>query len=162
MTKPAVLQIADEIGLRLANMTIANGYSYDAGRIVRARIIPFRNSDLPAINYWPAFDELKDRQYRNETRTLDMRIEAYTTSRDDPFTDVAFELGNAVWTALNRAVAAPTVAADWSPNLGGLLRGFDLQQLTPVIGEGESPWCGCMLNLAATYKVDSYNHTVLS
>lgn len=161
MSAPAVMQIITEIGARLAVMTTANGYAYQAVRIDRARITPFRNGDLPAINYWPAFDELKDRKYRHETRTLDLRVEAYTVTRDDPFTDVAFDLGNAVWTVLNRSTAMPQVTHDWSPNLGGLLTAFELRQLTPVIGEGESPWCGCALSLAATYKVDSYDHTIV-
>lgn len=162
MIDHAVIQLLDEIDLRIHGLLISNGYLFDVGKIERARLTPFRSGDLPAVNYWPAFDELIEQKYRHEVRTLDLRIEAYTTTRDDPFTDVSYKLGLAVWTAINRSTASPNVADDWSPNLGGLLRRFVVQQLTPVIGEGETPWCGCMLSLAATYKVDSYDQTTLS
>lgn len=161
MSDYAVLQILDELEARLRTMTVGNEYLYSFSKIERARLTPFKSGDLPAVNYWPAFDELVERKYRYEKRSIDLRVEAYTVTRDEPFTDVSFKLGNSVWTVLNRATTAPKVSDDWSPNLGGLLTNFDVKLITPAIGEGESPWCGSLLSLAAVYKVDSYNHTII-
>jgi len=161
MSTPAVLQLLDEAGARLAKLTIANGYTHDVGRVERARVSPYQPYDLPCASYWPAFDAFKDRKYRVVQRTLDIRVELYAIANDQPFTDIAMKLSYAAWTVLNRSTSAPLVTNDWSPNLGGLLTAFDLQQITPLIGEGSPPWCGCLLNLAATYKVDPYDHTII-
>jgi hypothetical protein len=146
MTSPVQLQILDVIGERLA-------LSPNIAKVERARVIPFRDFDLPAVNYWADGDRLIERGGGWEERELSILIDARTKTRDRPFVDVAFELGADLWVALWRDTAAPAVADTPSPALGGIVTTLRLDGLTPMIGEGQAPFCGVVLAVTAAYKL---------
>ena len=98
----AQLLILDEVGARLSNLQEDNGYRFSIvpNSIVRAKLTPFKNKDLPAINYYTGADTLDIKTGKRETRSLDLIIEAYTKTRDEPFIDVGIRLGNDIVKAL--------------------------------------------------------------
>lgn len=151
----AQLTILDEIRARLGNISIANGYRFDIEplSIERARLTPFVNGDLPAINYWPTIDALDGKAGTRETRSFDVTIEAYDTTRDEPFTDLAIIHGNDIITALYRATDAPKVSDQDSRSLGGMISKLYINSITPMIGEGSSPWFGVLLSLGIEYNI---------
>ena len=55
-------------------------------------------------------------------------------------------------TALFRATAFPKVSDPISPALGGLVSEIGINSLVPIIGEGESPWCGALLDITIKYN----------
>jgi len=151
----AQLTILDEIAARLNNISVANGYRFDIEQsaIERARLTPFVNGDLPAINYWPSLDSLDNKTSGKETRSFDVTIEIYDVTMDEPFTDLAIKHGNDVVTALFRTTDAPTVSDNPSYALGGLVSTVIINSITPMIGEGQSPWFGALLNLTIEYNI---------
>lgn len=152
MATPIQTQIVDVIGTRLANITIANGYFTTANKIKRAQLTPFVSGDLPAVNYWIGEDILTNPGGGYEDRALNVFVEYHTKNRDRPFSDVAAELANDVWTALWRAPGAPAVSDAVSANLGGLVSGITLSRYVPEIGEGQAPWCGVLIEIIVLYQ----------
>jgi hypothetical protein len=153
MTTPQT-QILDVIGARLANITIANGYSVTVQKLERARIKPFKNGDLPFINYYFIGDELANTlNTQFEERSLSCVIEFYDITRDKIFSDVASELMMDVKIAIDRDTAAPLVSDLPSFKLGGLVSKLECSSMSPVIGDGQSPYCGSIINLSTNYKV---------
>lgn len=148
------LIILDEIGTRLKNITLANGYRMDLLKISRSRLKPFKNGDLPAVNYWPSRDQLDSKTGSSETRLLPVTMEVYSTTRDEPFVDVAIRLGNDIAVALTRATSAPKVTDQLSRSLGGLVNSLVIDSITPFIGEGQSPWCGAIVEINIKFKTD--------
>lgn len=151
----AQLTILDEVKARLGNISIANGYRFDIepSSIVRANLTPFVNGDLPAINYWPSIDAIVEKTSGKEARSFDVTVEIYDVTRDEPFTDLAIKHGNDVVTALFRATDAPLVSDNPSYALGGLVSGLTVNSITPMIGEGQSPWFGAVLSLTINYNI---------
>lgn len=151
----AQLTILDEVKARLGNISIANEYRFDIEplSIERARLTPFVNGDLPAINYWPSIDAIDEKTSGKETRSFDVTVEIYDVTRDEPFTDLAIKRGNDVITALFRSTDAPTVNDNPSYALGGLVSQLIINSITPTIGEGQSPWFGAVLSLTISYNI---------
>lgn len=151
----AQLTILDEIKARLGNLSIANGYRFDIEptSIERARLEPFKNGDLPAINYWPTVDSFQAKAGGMETRGFDVTVEIFDTTRDEPFTDLAVKRGNDVVTALFRATTAPATTDPISYGLGGLVTQLDINSLTPMISEGQKPWFGALLSISIKYNI---------
>lgn len=154
MPKPVQIQIVDEIAARLLNISIANGYSIDIKSIKRAKLTPFHAGDIPAINYWPVTDSLADRSFGKDTRELGITIELHDRTRDDPFTDRAFIRGADIVMALFRDTAAPFDTDAASTALGGLIDTLIIDSITPMIGEGQAPFCGVILAITAKYKTN--------
>lgn len=151
----AQLTILDEIKARLGNISIANGYRFDIepAAIERARLTPFVNGDLPAINYWPSIDAIDEKTNGKETRSFNVTVEIYDVTMDEPFTDLAIKHGNDVITALFRATDAPLVSDNTSYSLGGMVNSVIANTITPMIGEGQSPWFGAVLSLTISYNI---------
>ncbi len=151
----AQLTILDEIHARLLNITETNGYDWEVqeNTVQRARLLPFKNGDLPAINYWPVNDVLEEKTYEYDTRELNISVEGYTKTRDEPFTDVAIKLGDDMILSLFRSIDAPLTTDEESPALGGLVEAVLVDSITPMIGEGESPWCGVLVEIRVRYNV---------
>lgn len=151
----AQLTILDEINARLANISKTNEYEVDIepNSIVRAQLTPFQNGDLPAINYWPIPESLDSKTGQMETRILPVSIETYDFTHDFPFTDLAFKRANNIITALFRATAAPKVSDIESIALGGLVSSLVVQAITPMIGQGNSPWYGALIELEIKYNI---------
>lgn len=148
------LTILDEIAARLNNITIENGYSETLGKLSRARLKPFKTGDLPAANYWPSTDIVSEKTGGKETHELALTIEMHTLTRDEPFTDVAFKKGGDIITALFRSTINPKVSDTPSLALGGLVSGLSDFTVTPMIGEGQSPWCGVLVNMIIEYNTN--------
>lgn len=159
----AQLTILDEVHARIANITTANEYDIQlaSGAIKRAKLTPFVNGDLPAVNYWPGSDILDFKTGQMETRQLSLVVEVYAITRDEPFTDVGIKIGNQVVTALFRSTDSPAVSSIPSPSLGGLVEELTINSLTPVIGEGQSPWCGAVLDISIRYNIEVGNFSTI-
>lgn len=152
---PINTKILDLIEARLKNISVANGYFNDLIRIERAQLKPFKNQDMPAINYYTTSDEAADKVYQAVSeRTVNVMIEFYSTTRDRIFTDLANELSQDVIIALDRDTTDPTIAGQLSPSLGGTVMRLTIPTINPVIGEGQKPYCGAIMIVAVTYKVN--------
>lgn len=149
------LTILDEIGARLENITVANGYrdTIKAYAIERGRLEPFENGDLPAVNYWSGPERLVDKQGNVETRELPVMVEGYKILGEGNFNDVAIKFGNDIATALFRATTAPTVADTESPALGGIVEVLRVESVTPVIQKSQAPWCAVFLELTIQFSI---------
>ena len=145
-------QILDEVGARLALIDAASGYHTTPIKIERARLTPFHDYDLPAINYWPDIDERRGAGGGWEERALTLLVEIHDKTRDRPFSDVSSELASDIWISLWRATDAGAVIDQPSSALGGLVSGVLLQAVQPEIGEGQAPFCGALLNITILYK----------
>jgi hypothetical protein len=161
MPTPVQVSILAAVEARLKSIKTANGYTTTAGRIKRATLTPFREDDLPALNYWPGTDRRLSQGAGWVERELLVAIEYYDRTRDRPFSDVAYELAADVGIAMLRAPAAPLTSDQPEFTLGGLVRSTQLLTATPQIGEGQSPWCGIALEYAFAYRVSASNPTVL-
>ena len=153
--KSAIEQILDEIDVRLALITMANGYYTDIGFKVRARITPYTGNDFPYVNYWPSQDILVNKEYGIENRRLAVVIEYHdrVDIETRAFTDVATNLFTDVWICLWRTVAEPMVTQDAVPGFGGKVSGVFVDEFQPAISEANNPTCAAIITLGITYKV---------
>lgn len=161
MTTPVQVSILDAVENRLKSIKTANGYNTTANRIRRATLTPFREDDLPAINYWPGLDRRLSQGAGWVERELLLAVEYYDRTRDRPFSDVALELASDIALAMIRAPASPLPADQPEFTLGGLVRSTQLVTATPQIGEGQAPWCGVAIEYALAYRVSASNPFVL-
>lgn len=155
--KPIATQILDIVEARLANITTTNGYFVDMATPQRARLTPFNDADLPAINLWHGNDERISAGGGFVERSLLVLIEARDKTRDRPFVDVADELAQDIQIALNRDIAAPQVSDNPSTSLGGAVSSIQLRTYTPELGEGQKPWCGATMFFAVNYRVQTHD-----
>lgn len=156
-TTPSVLIILDEIEARLGNITVANEYWYTMKQIVRSKLMPFKNYDLPSINYWPTGLGNESEAYHDDKRTLDVFFEMHTMTRDEPFTDVAEKLATDGVTALNRTTAAPKVSDAPNVDLNDTVEAFIYHGHDYVIGEGEEPWCACLIRMSVVFHATPFD-----
>jgi len=155
---PVQTQILDVVGERLKNITEANGYFTTLQKIERANLEPFKNQDMPAINYHMADDNLvKPINTAQHERVISVLIEYYTLTRDRIFTDIANELYADIAIALERDVSAPLVADQVSIRLGKIVARLEFETMTPAIGNGQSPYCGAIVLVRITYWVDRHD-----
>jgi len=153
MAMPVQTQILDEIGTRLSLITTANGYLRAVAKLERARLTPFKNGDLPAINYYSTADSFVDKGHTFDKRSLSVAIESYDLTRDAIFDDVAQQLAADVTISINRSSASPAVTDDPSISLGGIVEQVTVTSITPAIGDGQKPYCGAVIFLEIVYKV---------
>jgi len=159
---PIATQILDLVGSRLANIKIENGYFNTLIKLERARLQPFKNQDMPSINYYSTGDSLvKPLNTSVSERTVEVMVEFYTTTRDRVFTDLANELSTDVMIAIERDPVSPNVSDTLSPRLGFKVMRVEVPSITPVIGEGQKPYAGCVLNISITYRVDKNDPFVM-
>lgn len=159
MATPAITTILDEVGARLAKISTQNEYNYTVKRIDRARLEPFKGYDLPAINYWCTNVTNQRNVYNDDNRIVELYVEIHSLTRDEPFIDVANLLAADVVTALNRATSAPKVSDTPDYELGGTISDFNFNGYDYEIGQGEKPWCGCLVKFTISYQTDPYNMT---
>lgn len=163
MTTPQK-QIMDVVEARLANITTANGYYTDVGKIKRAGLTAFKPGDLPAINLWAGPDNIVDQVSKGhgwQERQLDLFVEYHDKTRDRPFSNVVYELGMDIVISVMRSVASPTVADNPDISLGGIVTTIKPITMLPELGEGQAPWCGCLVTFAVFYKVEIGNPLIL-
>ena len=149
------LTILDEVQARLENISPENGYTFKLypQTVVRAKLTPFVNGDLPAVNYISGTDNLIEKQFKTETRSFPLTIDAYAKTRDEPFINVAITLGNQLIAALFRNTAAPLLSDIVDYSLGGLVDTITVESISPMIGEGSKPWCGVLIECNVQYKM---------
>lgn len=157
MAATALNLLLDEIGVRLAVITVANEYNYTVKKVDRARLEPFKGYDLPAINFWCTGVENARNSYNDDVRSISLYIEMHSKTRDEPFIDIANKLAADVVTALNRATTAPKVSDSPSYELGGIISDFFFNGYDYEIGQGEKPWCGCLVKFTMVYQTDPYD-----
>lgn len=150
--KPVPTQIIDEMEARLGNIKTANGYFEDLFKVDRARLTPWKGEELPAANLWGSVEERVDdgggfQQYR-----LTVPVEIHTKTRDEAFTDLADKLAADVLVAMNRSTSAPLVADVPSMALGGLVTRIAMNSYTPIIGSGQKPFCGALIEFSILYR----------
>ena len=150
MANVAINQILDTIEARFANLTVANGYNYDAKKITRARLKPFDGIDLPAVNFFITTMRSVDELHRKQRRNVNLVVEYYAKTYDDPFVDISNKLAFDVVTGLNRDILAPGVTDSQSRNLGGDVVLFTFDNYALQIGHGQKPFCG----IVATFNIE--------
>lgn len=156
-TDPAPILILDEIELRLANITVANGYFTTVLKIQCGRLTAFLGYDIPAINFWITALDSERNAYNKDDRALNLFIEYHALTRDDPFVDVATRLDADIQHALHRTSAAPAVTDAVDYELGEtvsdlIYKGFDLE-----VSTGQDPWCGCLSKWVIKYQSDPFD-----
>lgn len=158
----AVTTIMTEVGARLGNITTGNGYNTTAAKIDLARLRPFQGHDLPAINYWPTKLDSEKNKYGGDSRIIHLFVEYHSKTRDEPFTTLAEKLAADVVHGLNRATGAPQVSDDISPNLGGTVTDIRFLGYDYIIGEGQKPWCGALIQFEIVYQAAQNNMATYS
>jgi len=143
----AILNILDEIDARLRTISVANGDQNTIKKVTRAQTKPFKDGDLPMINYWPTTDIITLIQHGAEEHKLTLTIEVATKTNDIPFTNLAVDLYTGVVAALNR-----DVSLNRSPSLGGIAQRLSVDSMTPTIGQGQAPWCGVVIVVSVIYN----------
>jgi len=156
MTTPTATVILTEIGLRLANITVANGYHNTVKSVDRARLKPFKGYDLPAVNYWSTGMQNERTVYNDDNRTLSVFIEIHSMTRDLPFVDVANSLASDVVTAVVRKDTAPQVSDAPDYNLTDTVDDLILRNISFIIGEGQEPWCGALIEFEVKYRCEPF------
>lgn len=149
-------QILSEIGSRLGNIKVSNGYFNDIPLIKAETIGTISKSDIPVMFYWGETDVKIDQAYGYEKRSFEVGVAAFTRSRDDSFTMAAYDLAADIKTAVNRSTTAPKITDTASVDLGSLVDSLVVGEISPIIGQGQSPFCGVVTNLIVTYY--SANH----
>lgn len=158
MPVPVQTQIMNLVEPRLKNISIVNGYFSELAKIERARLQPFKNADLPAMNYYYTNDVLiKPLNTGEEERTVVLVIEYYDTTRDRTFLDVSDELSADIKIALERDILAPKVSDQVSHLLGKKVMKLEFDTITPAIGEGQNPYCGTIMLVNITYRVNRHD-----
>lgn len=158
MATPVETQILDFVAERLALISSANGYFTDVELIERARLTPLQNSDMPAINYYSTKSTLVKKLTNGvREKQLTVMVEYYTFNRDEIFTDVANKLAADVLIALERDTSAPSVSDTVSYALGGKVSAVDMEEYTPVLGSGTTPYSGAIILINIIYRVNRYN-----
>jgi len=156
MTTPAVTTILTEIGLRLANITTANGYHNTVKAVSRGRLKPFKGYDLPAINYWSTGFQNERTVYDDDNRSLSVFVEIHSLTRDDDFLDVVNELASDVVTAIVRKDSAPKVSDTPDYELTDTVSDIALRSVSYEIGEGQAPWCGALIEFEIRYRCQPF------
>jgi len=148
---PAITQILNEIETRLNRILIINGFSLDVKSVARSRKTKFMFTELPGINYYSTGETIEKRN-SSEVHLLSLSVEFINRSADVPFNDTAAILGADIVKALSED------ATGKSPSLGYLVDSISLQQITPVIEQKESPYCGVAIDLIVQYKTPNLDH----
>jgi hypothetical protein len=150
---PEMTTILDLIDARLAKISKANGYSADPSGVHRCKLTPYKGYDLPSINFWPVRVENQSAKYSSrETYEGTIYIEYHDMTRDTPFSTVAERLAADVLTALDRAPAKPKVSDAASYDLGGAVTRLSFRNYSYQIGEGQTPWCGVLIEIAVKWE----------
>ncbi|MDY0071824.1 MAG: hypothetical protein RBR77_04160 [Thauera sp.] len=130
----------------------SNGYSQNVAGVKRATMNGFKNTDLPMVNIWSGPDQAAGAGAGFSMRELTIMVEIYDQTRDRPFDEVAQELALDVTMALHRATNAPKATDNPEPTLNKLITSLQRETVTPLIGEGQNPWCGAQIVFTAKYN----------
>lgn len=139
-------------------MTTANSYTNELIQIKRASLQPMdKFDDLPGVNYYSSGTVVADSQYSTQYRDLNIVLEAYIRTLDNPFTDVASLLADEIETVLHRAPTAP-LSTDSVESLlfsGSAAVGeIYIDEIVYAIGEGQTPYCGVVFTGRIRHHID--------
>lgn len=154
-------QIRDEVGLRLQNITEANGYSTTLICIERGRVDPLDDRDLPGINFWKLDDVADDKRYTRQQRTLRIGFEMYDTTRDDDVDTISDGFMSDIFIALYREPANPRVDDEPRPFFPNKQLVVSIDVLRPLISQGSSPRVGVFGIISFTYSVNNLDPNTL-
>ena len=152
---PAETQILDVILLRLQNITTANGYSLDIKKFERGRLEPFKDGDIPAINYWPTSHQIENTEYGDDAHTLRIVVDVrakIASKKDGNFPDMAGKMIADVVTALQRDPSTPAVSDDPDCELAETVTSMSMPSHGYQIGPGQSPWVGAVIEVEIEWK----------
>jgi len=150
---PAQLHLLNLVGDRLANISIINGYNFNIEKIKREKISNFTGKELPIIFYWSENDTRLEGRTSTELRRLPVFIAAFFRTRDNIFNDDSLELGFDIYTALHRNPSAPNLTDESVIDLGcDFVDSMTVDEITPIIGQGESPFAGVILSVVIDYS----------
>jgi len=155
MSLTAVQQILNEIGARLENITIANGYDFDIVKVVKRfpfQALAFQTEDIPAIFFFPSGDIRIGAEHRIAIRQITVTIGIYYSSNDSELIDLAEQIGSAIHIAIHRATTAPLMTDNTSSDLGGLVNSMDLNLKLPLVSEEMRPWYGAQFEYIVEYE----------
>lgn len=156
-TNPAEITIYDEIEARAENIQLSNDYWTGVAEIERSRLTPFTEGDWPQFSFWPIFNPQENDNYGGEDHQLSVILGYFDQTQDEPFADLAAKLKADVIVAMHRATAAPAVSDPASHNLGGLVEAFTVKDVEYVINEGQTPYCGALIEVEIKYRSDMGN-----
>lgn len=162
MALPAITAILNEVGNRLANITVLNEYNYDMKKIERARLKPFNGYDLPAISYWSTSIGNERNSYNDDNRAIELYVECHNKTMDEPFIDIANLLAQDVITSLVRTNLAPKVSDLPNYDLNETVQDFVLNGWDFMIGEGQNPFCGILVSFTIKFTTDPFEMSVYS
>jgi hypothetical protein len=157
MSTPAHITIFAEILSRLGNMSTTNGYSVTPRKIEQSRLKPFGGEEYPAVSFWPDADPVDKTAYKKNSHRLGFTVGYFTKvafgdEGDTPYSNVCAYLAADVVTALYRTTLAPKVSDSRSINLGGIVRALNMTNAEYVIGPGQKPWCGVLIDFNVEYE----------
>ena len=146
------IHILDVLESRLLNMSLQSGYTikFLSDSITRGALYPFRNGDLPAINYWTATDELVTESYGKQTRKLKLLFEAYTIEIDDNNLNTGYLFSE----QLSRAITNRDIAFN---NVVGCVK---INTLTPIVSAEGDPWAGVLIDASVEYTIDNNDFNI--
>ena len=147
------IAILNEIGLRLENISQANGYSFDINKIVRSAVNEFSGDDLPIIFYRGENDTLVQNQTHNEERLMIVTITGFARTRDYALIDQAYKFGADIHAAINRFSKSPQLLDDIDLDLGCLIEALDVREIVPIVGTGDQPFYGVEVVSEVKYNI---------
>lgn len=153
MALTAHRKILDEIGARLANISVANGYTSDIVKIQRMTLTAFDSERVPEIRYWQETDSVTANEYGGDRHSLAVTVQVVDFIRDEDgyLSDKASSIAGDVVTGLFRTTGTPLVSDSNSGRLGDLVVGFQHVATVYQIGEGQTPFLDVRIGFDVFY-----------
>jgi len=151
----AVQQILNEIGARLNNIKIANGYDFDIVQVAKRfpfQALAFQNEDIPAIFFFPSSDVKLGAEHGVSIRQITVTIGIYYSSNDDELIDLSEQIGSSIYLAIQRSTSSPDLTDNPSFYLGNIVDSLDLNLKMPLVSEELRPWYGAQFEYLIGYK----------
>ena len=157
MATPVWTKIMDEIGARLASISITNGYFNDVRLLERARRNPFKDHDLPAMTYWKVSDRKDGDLYSNKQRELRVGIEFYSSSNDGDLDLLTDEFFSDLFISLFRDPLNPLVTDNPLPMFNDNFFNVNVESLQPIASEGSKPRLGVFAIISLAYQINNFD-----
>jgi hypothetical protein len=152
---PYQIYILNLIQERLENISVLNGYHFEIEKIKRESINNFTGKQLPVIYYWSENDTRVDNKTAQELRQLPIIIAGFYKARDNNLLEESINFGFDIYTALHRNPIAPKVIDSPEIDLGcSFIDSLNVAEITPLIGQGEAPFAGTVLNCVVNYSIN--------
>ena len=157
MPSPVWTQMLDEVGSRLANISVTNGYFNNVKRLQRARRNPFKTDDLPAMTYWKVSDRNDGELYANKQRELRVAIEFYSSSNDGDLDLITDQFFSDLFIALFRDPGSPLVTDQPLPMFSDKFFNVNIESLQPIASEVSKPKLGVFAIVSLSYQINNFD-----